>query len=68
MKILIPIEVKANNNPTNSLNNLINSNLYKDIKFDIKLCNKNIGFNEKILYLPLFLNIFIEKIFERKIV
>ena len=42
---LIPVEVKANDNATISLNNLINNNLYKDIKYGIKLCNKNIGFN-----------------------
>lgn len=29
---LIPVEVKANDNATVSLNNLINSDLYKDIK------------------------------------
>lgn len=39
-KSLIPVEVKANNNATASLNNLIDSNKYKDIKYGIKLCNK----------------------------
>ena len=52
---LIPIEVKANDNATISLNNLINSNLYKDIKYGIKLCNKNIGFNGKFYTFPYFL-------------
>ena len=41
-KNLIPVEVKANDNSTISLNNLINSDKYKDIKYGIKLCNKNI--------------------------
>ena len=33
LKNLIPIEVKANDNSTISLNKLIDSNKYKDIKF-----------------------------------
>ena len=37
---LIPIEVKANDNSTVSLKNLIDSDNYKDIKYGIKLCNK----------------------------
>ena len=44
---LIPVEVKAQDNSTVSLNNLINNNKYKDIKYGIKFCNKNIGFNDK---------------------
>lgn len=43
---LVPIEVKATDGSTISLNNMINSK-YKDIKYGIKLCNKNIGFNGK---------------------
>lgn len=52
LKNLIPIEVKANDNSTISLNKLIDSDKYKDIKFGIKLCNKNIGFNGKIYTFP----------------
>ena len=52
---LIPIEVKANNNSTISLNNLIDSDNYKDIKYGIKLCNKNIGFNGKFYTFPYFM-------------
>lgn len=52
---LIPIEVKANDNSTVSLNNLINNNNYKDIKYGIKLCNKNIGFNGNFYTFPYFL-------------
>ena len=33
LKNLIPIEVKSNDNSTISLNKLIDSNKYKDIKF-----------------------------------
>ena len=58
---LIPIEVKANDNATISLNNLINSEKYKDIKYGIKLCNKNIGFNGKFYTFPYFLAFFLKK-------
>ena len=34
---LIPIEVKANDNATISLNNIINNKSYKDIKYGIKI-------------------------------
>ena len=52
---LIPIEVKANDNAAVSLNKVIDSNQYKDIKYGIKLCNKNIGFNGKFYTFPYFL-------------
>ena len=63
---LIPIEVKANNNATISLNNLINSNSYKDIKYGIKLCNKNIGFNGKFYTFPYFLAFLLKKYLKEK--
>ena len=63
---LIPIEVKANNNATISLNNLINGNLYKDIKYGIKLCNKNIGFNGKFYTFPYFLTFLLKKFLKEK--
>ena len=58
---LIPIEVKANDNATVSLNNLIDNNKYKDIKYGIKLCNKNIGFNGKIYTFPYFLTFLLKR-------
>ena len=63
---LIPVEVKANNNATISLNNLINSNLYKDIKYGIKLCNKNIGFNGKFYTFPYFLTFLLKRFLKEK--
>ena len=63
---LIPIEVKANNNATISLNNLINNNLYKDIKYGIKLCNKNIGFNGKFYTFPYFLTFLLKNFLKEK--
>ena len=58
---LIPVEVKANDNSTVSLNNLIDSNNYKDIKYGIKLCNKNIGFNGKFYTFPYFLTFLLKR-------
>lgn len=63
---LIPIEVKANDNATISLNNLINSDTYKDIKYGIKLCNKNIGFNERFYTFPYFLTFLLKKYLKEK--
>ena len=58
---LIPVEVKANDNATVSLNNLIESEKFKDIKYGIKLCNKNIGFNGKFYTFPYFLAFLLKK-------
>ncbi len=63
---LIPVEVKANNNATISLNNLINNELYKDIKYGIKLCNKNIGFNGKFYTFPYFLTFLLKRFLKEK--
>lgn len=51
---LIPVEVKAKDSATVSLNNLINSKSYPDVKYGIKLCHKNIGFNGKFYTFPYF--------------
>ncbi len=63
---LIPIEVKANDNATISLNNLIDSEKYKDIKYGIKLCNKNIGFNGKFYTFPYFLTFLLKRYLKEK--
>lgn len=63
---LIPVEVKANDNATISLNNLINSDNYKDIKYGIKLCNKNIGFNGKFYTFPYFMTMFLKRYLKNK--
>lgn len=51
---LVPVEVKAKDGATASLNNLINLASYDDIKFGIKLSSKNIGFNGKFYTIPYF--------------
>ncbi len=63
---LIPVEVKAGDNSTPSLNNLINSDNYKDIKYGIKLCNKNIGFNGKFYTFPYFMTFLLKRYFKEK--
>ena len=63
---LIPVEVKANDNATASLNNLVNSDKYKEIKYGIKLCNKNIGFNGKFYTFPYFLTFLLKRYLREK--
>lgn len=63
---LIPIEVKANDNATISLNNLIDSDNYSDIKHGIKLCNKNIGYNGKFFTFPYFLTFLLKRYLKAK--
>ncbi len=58
--------VKANDNATVSLNNLIHSDKYKDIKYGIKLCNKNIGFNGKFYTFPYFLTFLLKRYLREK--
>lgn len=53
---LIPVEVKATDSATKSLNKLLDNPVkYKDIKYGIKLGYKNIGFNGKFYTFPYFL-------------
>ena len=50
---LIPVEVKANDSSTPSLNKLISDNdKCPDIQYGIKFCNRNIGFNGKFYTFP----------------
>ena len=63
---LVPVEVKANDGATISLNNLIDSEKYKDIKYGIKFCYKNIGFNGKFYTFPYFLAFLLKKYLKEK--
>lgn len=63
---LIPVEVKENDNATVYLNNLIDRGKYKDIKYGIKLCNKNIGFNGKFYTFPYFLAFLLKRYLKEK--
>lgn len=51
---LIPIEVKASDNPTKSLRKLTEGK-NAEIKYGIKLCHKNIGFNGNFYTIPYFM-------------
>lgn len=63
---LIPVEVKATDGATASLNNLIESKKYKDIKYGIKLGYKNIGFNGKFYTFPYFLTFLLKRYLKEK--
>ncbi len=58
---LIPVEVKANDNSTVSLNHFMENSRYKDIHYGIKLCNKNIGFNGKFYTFPYFMTFLLKR-------
>lgn len=58
---LIPIEVKATDGSTASLNRLLNDNNYSDVKYGIKLGYKNIGFNGKFYTFPYFLTFLLKR-------
>ena len=63
---VIPIEVKASDNPTVSLSRVIDDNYYKEIKYGIKLCSKNIGFNGNFYTFPYFLTFLIKRYLNEK--
>ena len=52
---LVPVEVKAIDGSTPSLNALIGKDKYPDVLYGIKLANRNIGFNGKFYTFPYFL-------------
>ncbi len=63
---LIPVEVKANDGATASLNNLIDWDSYPDIRYGIKLGYKNIGWNGKFYTFPYFLAFLIKRFLKEK--
>ncbi|MCI8790113.1 MAG: ATP-binding protein [Lachnospiraceae bacterium] len=52
---LIPVEVKAGDGATVSLNRLIQEDVYGDIRYGIKFGMKNIGYNGRFYTFPYFL-------------
>lgn len=58
---LIPIEVKSNTNRAKSMNQLIKSNTYPDIRHGIKFTVGNIGINENIVTFPYFCTFLLKK-------
>ena len=66
---LVPVEVKASDGATVSLNNLLREDRYPDIKYGVKLGYKNIGFNGKFYTFPYFLAFLLRRFLsDRKIV
>ncbi len=64
---LVPVEVKASDGATASLNNLLKTGKYPDVKYGIKLGYKNIGFNGKFCTFPYFLTFLLKRFLsERK--
>ena len=64
---LIPVEGKAVNGSTVSLNNLIDGEKYKDIKYGIKFCSQNIGYNGKFYTFPYFLAFLLKRYLKEKL-
>ncbi len=58
---LIPVEVKAGNGATKSLNTLIANGSYPDIHRGVKLCDSNIGFNDKFVTFPYSLTFLLKR-------
>ncbi|MBQ0094004.1 MAG: DUF4143 domain-containing protein, partial [Bacteroidales bacterium] len=63
---LIPIEVKANDGATASLNNLIAWPSYPDIKYGIKFGYKNIGWSGKFYIFPYFLAFLLKRFLKER--
>ncbi len=58
---LVPVEVKATDGATPSLNNLLRDDKYPDVRYGIKLGYKNIGFNGKFYTFPYFLTFLLKR-------
>lgn len=63
---LVPIEVKAMDGATASLNALIEKDKYPDIRYGIKLANRNIGFNGKFYTFPYFMGFLMKRFLNEK--
>ena len=63
---LIPVEVKATDHASRSLSKLTaHDGKYPDIRYGIKLCNKNIGFNGQFYTFPYFLTFLLKRFVKR---
>jgi predicted AAA+ superfamily ATPase len=58
---LVPVEVKAADGATPSLNTLIKSERYPDIKYGVKFCYRNVGFNGQFYTFPYFLTFLLKR-------
>ncbi len=62
---LVPVEVKAGDSATASLTKLT-SGKYPEIKYGIKLCRKNLGFNGQFYTIPYFLGFLLRRFLREK--
>ena len=63
---LVPVEVKAKDGATASLNNLIKWESYRDVKFGIKLGYKNVGWNGQFYTFPYFVAFLIKRFLKER--
>ena len=63
---LIPVEVKAVDGSTLSLNKLIEKESFTDIHYGIKFSSGNVGFNGKFYSFPYFLSFLLKKYLNSK--
>lgn len=63
---LVPVEVKAMDGATVSLNKIIDSEKYPDVKFGIKFGYKNIGYNGKFYTFPYFLAFLLKRFLKER--
>lgn len=62
---LVPLEVKSTNGKSKSLNTLITSEKYPDIKEGIKLCSGNIGYENHIHTFPYFCTFLLKRYLDK---
>ena len=63
---LVPVEVKAKDNATASLNNLIKWESYPDVTYGIKIGYKNIGWNGQFYTFPYFLTFLLKRFLKER--
>ena len=63
---LIPLEVKAKDGATASLNNLIKWESYPDVKYGVKLGYKNIGWNGQFYTFPYFVTFLLKRFLKER--
>jgi len=63
---LVPVEVKSKNGATASLVNLIAKDKYSDIKYGIKLAERNIGFENGFFTFPYFLTFLLKRFLQER--
>lgn len=65
---LVPVEVKAGNSATSSLNKLTDNtkDTYSDIKYGIKFCMGNVGFNGRFYTFPYFMAFLLKRFLKER--